>query len=97
MAASIPTLSAVTLTPAEIAAGFTANPTGTGFDVSFQLAGALLDLKAASIKLAVIISELPAGSNLSTVVAQLAILIATAASDLWDDTQIWNDTNIWVD
>jgi len=93
----IPTLTALTLTPAEVAAGFTANPTGAGVDLDFGLAGALLDLRAAAQKLATVVAALPAGANSAAVAAQLALLLSAATSDIWDDALTWDDTAIWTD
>ena len=93
----IPSLSAIALTPPEIAAGFTFNPVGSGYALVGLLEESLLDLDSATVKLSESIAYMPAGANKTAISAQLAALVSAAVSDLWDDTQAWDDTQIWVD
>lgn len=97
MAGIIPTIGSIVLTPAEVAAGFSFNPTGSGYSIAALTWQAFLELESAYVKLQVVVAALPAGANQTTISAQIAALISAATSDIWDDTLTWVDTNIWAD
>lgn len=97
MTGIIPSLAGITLTPPEIAAGFTFNPIGSGYALLGLLEESLLDLDSAYVKLAVSIAYMPDGANKTAISAQLAVLVSAAVSDLWDDTLVWDDTQTWAD
>jgi hypothetical protein len=78
MAGIIPTIGSMVLTPAEVAAGFSAGP--TGLSLPSLVSQAFLDLQSAYVKLATSIAAMPAGANKTVMQAQLAALLVAIAA-----------------
>lgn len=71
-------LGGLTLTPTEAASGSSTRATDGGPDANGLLKSAILDLQAAATKLTLVNSVIPAGSNKTSLAAQLALLTATS-------------------
>lgn len=80
MAGIIPTIASIALTPAELAAGFSFNPTGSGVSLLALTQEAFLDLESALVKLQALAAALPAGANQTTVNAQITALLTASGA-----------------
>lgn len=71
-------LSGLSLTAAEVAAGYSVKATDGGYDNYFLLQETIIRLNEAASTLTALNAGMPAGSNKTAIAAQLALLVATS-------------------